>query len=105
MRHEHGKRRHAVAALRPRRDPGRAGRRARAQGAAGFTDAQRTEIVGILRDALRSDPSILREALEALEAADRRDREGASRAAIAAHADALFRNPADPVDRQSARAR
>jgi protein-disulfide isomerase len=53
--------------------------------------------VGILRDALRSDPSILREALEGLEAAERREREGASRAAIAAHAEALFRNPADPA--------
>jgi protein-disulfide isomerase len=67
------------------------------QPAAGFTEAHRAEIVGILRDALRSDPSILREALEALEASERRDREGASRAAIAAHAEALFRNPADPV--------
>lgn len=67
------------------------------QGPAGFTEAQRAEIVGILRDALRSDPSILREALEGLEAAERRERDGASRAAIAAHADALFRNPADPA--------
>jgi protein-disulfide isomerase len=62
----------------------------------GFDDAQRAEIVGILRDALRSDPSILREALEGLEAADRREREGLGRAAIAAHAEALFRDPADP---------
>ena len=37
--------------------------------AGSFTEAQRAEIVGILRDALRSDPSILREALEGLEAA------------------------------------
>ena len=65
--------------------------------AQGFTEAQRAEIVGILRDALRSDPSILREALEGLETAERREREGASRAAIAAHAEALFRNPADPA--------
>jgi protein-disulfide isomerase len=64
--------------------------------AQGFSEAQRAEIVGILRDALRSDPSILRDALEGLEAADRRDRDGLSRAAIAAHADALFRDPADP---------
>ncbi|CAA9213374.1 MAG: hypothetical protein AVDCRST_MAG08-234 [uncultured Acetobacteraceae bacterium] len=62
----------------------------------GFTEAQRAEIVGVLRDALRSDPSILREALEGLEASERRDREGASRTAVAAHAEALFRNPADP---------
>ena len=65
--------------------------------AQGFSETQRAEIVGILRDALRSDPSILREALEGLEAADRREREGASRAAIAAHAEALFRDPADPA--------
>jgi protein-disulfide isomerase len=64
---------------------------------AGFTEAQRAEIVGILRDALRSDPSILREALEGLEASDRREREGLSRAAIAGHAEALFRDPADPA--------
>lgn len=71
---------------------------ARAQGQpVGFTEAQRAEILGILRDALRSDPSIIREALEGLEAAERRDREGASRAAIAAHAEPLFRDPADPA--------
>ena len=64
--------------------------------AQGFSEAQRAEIVGILRDALRSDPSILREALEGLDAADRLEREGAGRAAIAAHAEALFRDPADP---------
>ena len=65
--------------------------------AQGFNEAQRAEIVGILRDALRSDPSILREALEGLEAADQRERAGASRAAIAANAEALFRDPADPA--------
>ncbi len=65
--------------------------------AGSFTEAQRAEILGILRDALRSDPSILREALEGLEAADRREREGLGRAAIAAHAEALFRDPADPA--------
>jgi protein-disulfide isomerase len=65
--------------------------------AQGFTEAQRAEILGILRDALRSDPSILREALESLETAERRDGEGASRAAIAAHAEPLFRDPADPA--------
>ena len=92
----HGTTRRAMLAAAP--PPGRAA----APGAApaqegGFTKAQRAEILGILRDALRSDPSILREALEGLEAADRREREGASRAAIAAHAEALFRNPADPA--------
>jgi protein-disulfide isomerase len=65
--------------------------------AQGFTEAQRAEILGILREALRSDPSILREALEGLDAAERREREGQGRAAIAAHAEALFREPADPA--------
>ena len=65
--------------------------------AGSFTEAQRAEILGVLRDALRSDPSILREALEGLEAAERRDREGQGRTAIAAHAEALFRDPADPA--------
>ena len=65
--------------------------------AEGFTPGQRQEIIGILRDALKQDPSILREALEALEAADAQGRQGAARAAIAAHAEALFRDPADPV--------
>jgi len=65
--------------------------------AGSFTEAQRAEILGILRDALRSDPSILREALEGLETAERREREGPGRAAIAAHAEALFRDPADPA--------
>jgi protein-disulfide isomerase len=63
----------------------------------GFSPEQRTAIVDILRDALRQDPNILREALMALEAAESRDREGATRGAIAAHADALLRDPADPV--------
>jgi protein-disulfide isomerase len=70
---------------------------AHAEGTAGFTPEQRQEVVGILREALRQDPSILRDALVALEAAETRDREGAMRAAVATHADALFRDPADPV--------
>jgi protein-disulfide isomerase len=62
-----------------------------------FTPAQRAEIVGILREALRQDPSILREALAGLEAAEQRDRLAARRAAIARHGEALFRDGADPV--------
>lgn len=68
-----------------------------AAAAQGFTPAQRQEVVGILREALRTDPEILRDALAALEVAERRDQEGAARAAIAAEAEALFRDPADPV--------
>ncbi|MBL6457092.1 DsbA family protein [Belnapia sp. T6] len=65
--------------------------------AEGLSPEQREEVVGILRDALKQDPTILRDALAALEAADQREREGATRSAIAAHAAALFRDPADPV--------
>jgi protein-disulfide isomerase len=63
----------------------------------GFSPEQRAAIVDILREALRQDPSILREALVALQAAETRDRQGATRGAIAAHAEALLRDPADPV--------
>ncbi|WP_237216355.1 DsbA family protein [Falsiroseomonas oryziterrae] len=62
-----------------------------------FTDAQRSEIVDILRQALRQDPSILRDALGALQEDETRARGAAQRAAIARHADALFRDAADPV--------
>jgi len=66
-------------------------------GAAEFTPAQRGEIVGILRDALRSDPSILRDAVAAMQQAERSDQAKAQGAAILAHAEALLRDPADPV--------
>ncbi len=79
----------ALAAVAPQRAP--------AQQPGSFSETQKAEIVGILRDALRTDPSILRQALEGLEAADRTEREGAGRAAIAANAAALFRDPADPA--------
>jgi protein-disulfide isomerase len=65
--------------------------------AQGFTPEQRQEIIGVIREALKEDPSILRDAFSALEESETRERAGAQRAAIAAHADALFRDPADPV--------
>jgi protein-disulfide isomerase len=65
--------------------------------AQGFTPEQRAEIVQILREALREDPSILREAIAGLEAADQRERAEAQRAAISRLGDALFRDAADPV--------
>ena len=62
-----------------------------------FSPAQRAEIVQIMRDALRTDPSILREAILALRA-DQQAREAhASQAALIANHAALFENPADPV--------
>ena len=61
-----------------------------------FTPAQRAEIVQIVRDALKRDPAILRDAIDALQAADAKQREEASRAAIAASRSSLI-DPADPV--------
>lgn len=65
--------------------------------AASFTPAQRAEIVGILRDALKTNPSILRDAEQALQADDRAQRDEASHAAIARDHDALVANLADPI--------
>lgn len=62
-----------------------------------FTEAQRAEIVAILREALTRDPSILREAFGAIQAAEEREREDALRGAIAAHRDQIFNVATDPV--------
>lgn len=67
-----------------------------ADAAPGFTPTQRAEILSILRNALREDPSLLREALASLDEAERRDRAQAQRDAIAENAAALFRDAADP---------
>jgi protein-disulfide isomerase len=64
--------------------------------AAEFTPAQRAEIVQILRDALKRDPSILRDAVTAMQAEDGERQQAASQAAIAAARDKLI-DPADPV--------
>lgn len=61
-----------------------------------FTPQQRQEIVGVLREALRTDPSILREAVAALEADEARVQDAASKTALAAARDQLV-DPADPV--------
>jgi protein-disulfide isomerase len=64
--------------------------------AAEFTPAQRAEIVGIVRDALQRDPSILRDAIVALQADEGERTQEATRAAIAqAHGQLV--TPADPV--------
>ena len=63
-----------------------------AAGAAEFTPAQRAEIVQILRDALKQDPSILRDAVSAMQA-DESDRQ---RATLEAVKDRLV-DPQDPV--------
>ncbi len=63
---------------------------------ADFTPEQRSEIVAIIRDALKKDPSILRDAVTALQTDDA-DREKAdAQAALAAAKDKLV-TPADPV--------
>ena len=62
----------------------------------GFAPAQRQEIVGILRDALRSDPSILRDALVALQADDARRQDQATSDVLGLLAPRLA-DPADPV--------
>ena len=54
-----------------------------------FTPAQRAEIVHILRDALKTDPSILRDAIEAVKNSE-------ARTAIESHRAALVA-PEDPV--------
>jgi len=64
--------------------------------AAEFTPAQRAEIVEILREALRKDPSILRQAVEAMQADEARSQEEAARAALTAERARLI-DPADPV--------
>jgi protein-disulfide isomerase len=69
---------------------------AQAAAAAGFTAAQRDEIVAIVRDALKTDPSILRDAIVALQAEEAQHNQDAARAAITKAGDALV-TPADPV--------
>jgi len=62
-----------------------------------FSAAQRAEILQILRNALRTDPSILRDAITALQEDEADRQQGASRAAIAGLADDLLHTPGDPV--------
>ena len=64
--------------------------------AAEFTPAQRAEIVGIVRDALKQDPSILRDAVIALQADEGEKSQQATRAAIAQSKNQLV-TQADPV--------
>jgi protein-disulfide isomerase len=61
-----------------------------------LTEAQRAEVIEILRRALREDPSILREAFQSLERAEEEARAEAQRRAIIAHAERLFRDPEIP---------
>jgi protein-disulfide isomerase len=65
--------------------------------ASGFTPAQRAEIVRIVREALKTDPSILRDAVMALQAAEGKRQEAATRGAIGAARQELLHDPADGV--------
>lgn len=65
--------------------------------AQGLSPEQRQEVLGILREALRTDPSILREALAAMEQAEEQGRAAQAQGAIRRNAERLFRNPADPM--------
>lgn len=69
---------------------------ARAEGSA-FTPQQRAEIVQIVRDAMKADPSILREAVVALQAKDRAQDEADTRTRVATHHQALTATAGDPV--------
>lgn len=61
-----------------------------------LTDAQRREVLTLLRDTLKSDPSILREALKNLEVDDQRQQDAVSRTLIAKLGPKLV-DPADPI--------
>jgi protein-disulfide isomerase len=62
----------------------------------GFTPAQRDEIVAIVRQALKTDPSILRDAVVAYQTDEAAHSQEATRAAIAGARNELV-TPADPV--------
>ncbi len=66
-------------------------------GQSAFSEAQRKEIVEILRKALRTDPSILRDAVAAIKADAEREEAAATNSLIARNAEALTRTAADPV--------
>ena len=65
--------------------------------AAALTPEQRAEVVQILRQALREDPSILRDAVTALQADDQAQERADASSAIVAQHDSLFADGADPV--------
>lgn len=62
----------------------------------GFTAAQRAEIVAILRQAMQTDPSILRDAIKALQGQDAAVEDAAVRVAIDRAGPALTHTQTDP---------
>lgn len=65
--------------------------------AGAFSPQQRAEIVDILRDALKRDPSLLRDAITALQDDDARQASDAARAAITALGPQLTKTDGDPI--------
>ena len=65
--------------------------------AAALSAEQRAEVVQLLRDTLRSDPSILRDALESLQTDDAARAQASTASLIAAQHKALVADPADQV--------
>ncbi|MBE9606627.1 DsbA family protein [Acetobacteraceae bacterium H6797] len=63
----------------------------------GLSPRQREEVVALLRQALKEDPTILRDAIAAMQSADQQARQTAQRQAIAANRAALLQDAADPV--------
>jgi protein-disulfide isomerase len=64
---------------------------------ASFSPAQRGEIVEIVRQALKTDPSILRDAVTALQSEEAAIKEAAARAALDSVGPGLTRGAGDPV--------
>lgn len=62
-----------------------------------FTAQQREEIVIIMRDALKRDPTILRDAVQSLQADDGRRQSEAEASTIASLGPALTQTPGDPI--------
>jgi protein-disulfide isomerase len=64
---------------------------------AAFTPAQRAQIIQVVRDALKADPSILRDAITSLQADDTAREAAESKTRIAADSKELLAKPGDPV--------
>lgn len=69
----------------------------RAEDPAGFTDAQRAQIVEIVRQAMKTDPTILRDAVEALQADEAHAKQTEQKTMLDRLGPALTRAPGDPV--------
>ncbi|MBC7634899.1 MAG: DsbA family protein [Acetobacteraceae bacterium] len=62
-----------------------------------FTPAQRAEIITIIRQAMKDDPTILKDAVTALQQDEAKTQQGAISGIIADLEDALLKNPADAI--------